>query len=264
MSPPDDRWAAGEAYEDYMGRWSRPVAERFLGWLGAAPGLAWLEIGCGSGALTSAICAHAAPASLLACDPSEAFAAHTRAHVRDPRVEVVTGDATDPPARPGGFDCIVSGLVLNFVPEPERAVAAMRSRLRPDGVVAAYVWDYAGRMDFLRIFWEETLALDPAAAALDERTRFPVCEPQALARVFHEAGARDVRVDPLDTPTRFPDFADYWRPFLGGTGPAPSYVASLDEAARARLRERLERRLPAGEGGAIDLIARAWAVRGSA
>jgi len=262
VSAPDDRWAAGDAYEAFMGRWSRHVADRFLDWLGADPGLHWLEIGCGSGALTSAICTRTAPASVTACDPSEAFVAHARAHVRDPRLQVAVGGAHDPPSREGGYGRIVSGLVLNFVPEPARAVAGMRSRLEPGGVVAAYVWDYAGRMDFLRIFWEEALALDPAAAAVDERSRFPICAPSALEGVFREAGTQHVGVDPLDAPTRFESFDDYWRPFLGGTGPAPGYVSSLDEGARERLRGRLEKRL-SPDGGAIDLIARAWAVRGT-
>lgn len=263
MNPLEDRWEDGAAYEQFMGRWSRRVAERFLDWLDPPPRLAWLEIGCGSGALTSAICRRADPSAIVACDRSEGFAAHARAHVNDPRLEVVVAGAAEPPSREGGFDRIVSGLVLNFVPEPEHAVRRMLTRLRPGGVVSAYVWDYAGRMDFLRIFWEEAVALDAGAAAVDERARFSICAPDALEALFRAAGARDVRAEPIDAQTRFSDFADYWQPFFGGTGPAPGYVLTLEDDARERLRVRLERRLSPGGRSPIDLVARAWAVRGT-
>jgi SAM-dependent methyltransferase len=263
MQPPDDRWSAGDAYEAFMGRWSRRVAQRYLDWLGAPAGLDWLEIGCGTGALTAAICRSAEPGSVIACDPSAAFVEHTRHSIGDERVTVVQGGADDPPQRDGGFDRIVSGLVLNFVPEPQAAVRRMRARLSGDGIVSAYVWDYAGRMDFLRIFWEEASAIDSGAAAHDERGRFPICDADALSNVFREAGAGGVTVEAIDTPTRFETFEDYWRPFLGGTGPAPAYVASLDAARRETLRRRLEHRLGAAGDGSIDLVARAWAVRGS-
>lgn len=246
-----------------MGRWSRLVASRFVAWLDPPPGAAWLEIGCGTGALTATILERAAPASLIACDPSDAFVAHARRTFTDARVSFVTAGAEAPPARDGGFDSIVSGLVLNFVPDPAQAVRAMRARLRAHGVVAAYVWDYAGRMDFLRIFWEEAVAADPRAAVVDERHRFPLCTRDGMERTFADAGARGIRVDALDVRTAFSSFDDYWRPFTAGVGPAPAYVVSLDDEARTRLHDRLEARLARG-GGAIELLARAWAARGSA
>ena len=258
----DGGWHAGTAYEDFMGRWSRRVAERFIEWLAPEPRLTWLDIGCGTGALTETICRHADPAAVVACDPSEPFVEHVRARIADPRVQAVVGRAGALPTRAGGYDRIVSGLVLNFIPDPQQAVAGMLEALRSGGVVSAYVWDYAGRMDFLRLFWEEAVALNPAAAGVDERARFPLCDPAALEALFRGAGARDVRSGALEIPTRFASFEDYWRPFLGETGPAPSYVASLDKAARARLRARLEHLLAPGGSGAIDLVARAWTVRG--
>jgi SAM-dependent methyltransferase len=259
----DDKWATGHFYEAFMGRWSRRLAEHFIRWLGAKRGLAWLDVGRGTGALASAICNLADPSLVVACDPSEPFVEHTRSRIADPRVSVVVAGAGSLPQHPSGFDQVVSGLVLNFLPDPQQAVGEMRARARPGGVVAGYVWDYAGRMEFLRVFWDEAVALDPAARDLDEGVRFPMCRRDALESIFQDAGMRDVRSATVEIRTRFELFSDYWKPFLGGTGPAPSYIASLSEEKRSELRDRLERRLTPGPEGGIDLVARAWAVRGT-
>lgn len=262
MIAPGDRWDAGDAYEAYMGRWSRRLARAFVEWLQPAPSAEWLEIGSGTGALTSTICNLCEPATIIACDPSERFVEHAREHLPDARVSFVVAGAEALPQRHRGFDVAVSGLVFNFLPDPEAAVASIRERLRPGGVVAAYVWDYAQGMEFLRTFWDEAVALDPDAVALHEGRRFPLCEPSALANLFRTGGLAQVESHALEIPTEFATFADYWTPFLRGTGPAPSYVGSLDPHRRELLRERLGRRLPAGSDGRIPLRARAWAVRG--
>lgn len=263
MSPSsDDKWQSGAAYEYYMGRWSASLARPFVEWLDVEPSSHWLDVGCGTGALTRAICEHGAPASVVGCDSAEAFVAHARKHVEDARASFVVADAAALPERRGGFDAIVSGLVLNFLPQPERALASMRERLAEHGVAAAYVWDYAAGTEFLREFWAEA-ASDPRAAALDERTRFPLCEPGALERLFRATGFRDVSATALEIPTVFVDLEDFWQPFLGGTGPAPAYVASLEPGQRLELRDRLARRLPTDPDGSIRLSARAWAARGA-
>jgi hypothetical protein len=159
-------------------------------------------------------------------------------------------------------DVVVSGLLLNFLPAPTAAVVGMARAARPGGTVAAYVWDYAGGMELLRTFWDAAVELDPSAGALDEGRRFPLCDPARLERLWRDAALTDVESTGLDVATPFQDFDDYWRPFLGGQGPAPSYVASLDDDRREALRERLRARLPAGADGRIALRARAWAVRG--
>lgn len=257
-----DAWVTGDAYEAYMGRWSRPLARRFIAWLRPEPSAHWLEVGCGTGALTTAICELCEPASVVACDPSEPFVDHARGNLSDARASFVVAAADALPARDGGFDAVVSGLVLNFLSDPEAAVASMRERLRPGGVVAAYVWDYADGMEFLRFFWDEAIAADPGAATLDEGRRFPLCRRAALASLFRATGLAEVRTAPLEISTDFANFDDYWTPFLRGTGPAPSYVASLGDSSRALLKERLQRRLHAGSGAPIRLRARAWVVRG--
>jgi SAM-dependent methyltransferase len=234
----------------------------FLEWLGARPAAHWLDVGCGTGALTAAICTLAGPCSVIACDPAESFVAHARRQVTDPRASFLVAGADALPRREGGFDAVVSALVLNFLPAPDRAVAAMRERLGKGGTVGAYVWDYASGLELLRHFWDEAAASDSRAAALDEGRRFPLCQPPALSSIFHSAGLGSVHTAALDIETELADFDDYWTPFLGGTGPAPSYVASLDPDQRESLKERLHRRLPAGKDGRIRLRARAWAVRG--
>ncbi|MGH2616506.1 MAG: class I SAM-dependent methyltransferase, partial [Thermomicrobiales bacterium] len=183
--------------------------------------------------------------------------------VSDRRARFDFGDATALPFDMAAFDAVVSGLVLNFVPEPARAVAEMARVTRRDGVVAAYVWDYAGEMQLIRHFWDAAAAHDPAAQALDEGRRFAhICRPEALSVHWTDAGLREVDVWPIDVPTRFRDFDDYWVPFLGGQGPAPGYVASLGDSQRAALRDQLRATLPTAPDGSIPLTARAWAVRG--
>ena len=259
-----DSWRGAEAYERYVGRWSRPVAAEFVRWLHLPDGLAWVDVGCGTGALASAILRLAAPRRVRGYDLSPQHVEGARAYVRDPRAEFAVADAVALPDPPHACDAAVSGLVLNFVPEPARAVEEMRRVSRPGGTVAVYVWDYAGEMQLMRVFWDAAVELDPAAAPLDEGRRFPLCAPDALRETFESAGLRDVRLRAIEVPTRFADFDDYWTPFLGGQGPAPGYAVSLDEERREALRERIRQRLPFAPDGSIGLSARAWAVRGIA
>lgn len=262
MTEPADNWTAGDAYERYMGRWSRPLARTFVAWLGVPAGARWLDVGCGTGALACAICELADPAAVTACDPSDSFVAHARKTLRDARVSFVVAGAEALPGDLGSFDCVVSGLALNFMADPARAVALMKGRLRRGGVLAASVWNYRDGIEFLRCFWDEAVALDRAAADLDEGHRFPLCRPEPLSALFAEAGLHEVATGVLEIPTRFQDFDDFWTPFLRGTGPAPSYAASLPPAGRERLRARLASRLKREPDGSISLKARAWAVRG--
>jgi SAM-dependent methyltransferase len=262
VKTPPGRWAGGDRYESYVGRWSRPVARRFLGDLAVPPGRRWLDVGCGTGALTQAILATAAPAAVVGVDPSPDFVAHAAAHVPDPRAAFREGSAQALPVDDASVDVVVSGLVLNFVPEPAAALVEMRRAATPGGTVAAYVWDYAGAMQLMRHFWDAAAERDPTAADLDEGLRFPLCRPGPLRSLFTGAGLDDVVVGEIVVPTVFADFDDYWTPFLGGTGPAPAYAMSLGEADRNALREILRARLPTADDGSIQLTARAWTVRG--
>lgn len=246
-----------------MGRWSRRLAPRFVSWLGIPPGVHWLDVGCGTGSLANAICSHADPASVVGCDPAEPFIEFAREHSRDIRASFVAAGIAGLPSRPGGYGSVTSLFALNFFPDAEAAVNGMRSVAAPQGTVSACVWDYGEGMELLRHFWDAAAAADSKAGELDEGNRFPLCHPDALVELFRGGGLRDVRCHPIEIPTTFASFDDYWRPFLGGTGPAPSYVASLDADRRAVLARRLEETLPRGPDGTIALTARAWAARGT-
>jgi SAM-dependent methyltransferase len=258
-----DVWASGDAYEPYVGRWSRAVARQFLAWLGMPPGGRCLEVGCGTGALSETILGLTLPSEVVGVDPSADYIAYARSHVLDPRAHFDVGDARALPFAVGAFDGVVSGLVLNFVPDPAAAVAEMARVARPGGTVATYVWDYSGGMELMRRFWDAAVALDPAARDLDEGRRFgAICRPEILADLFRDAGLRRVEACAVDVPTLFRDFDDYWTPFLGGQGPAPGYAMALSEDRRDALRDRIRADLPIADDGSIPLVARAWAVRG--
>jgi trans-aconitate methyltransferase len=259
-----EAWSGGDAYEVFIGRWSRPVADEFLRWLAVPAGSRWLDVGCGTGALTAQILLLTEPAQITAVDPSLPFLEHARAHVNDARVTFLIGDAQQLAQPDHAGDAVVSALALNFVPDAGRAAAEFARVTAPGGVAAAYVWDYAEGMGMLRHFWDSATAVDPAAADLDEGRRFPLCRPEPLTELFNGAGLRGVTVQAIDVPTVFADFEDFWQPFLGGQGPAPGYVASLTDAHRDELREALRASLPIDADGSIRLTARAWAVQARA
>lgn len=245
-----------------MGRWSRRLAPRFVAWVQVPRRVRWLDVGCGTGSLAHAICTHADPASVFACDPAGPFVDYAREHVRDPRANFVVAGVGRLPRIHEGYDSVASLFALNFFPDAAAALREMRSVAAAGSTVSACVWDYGEGMQFLRRFWDAAVEIDPAARELDEGHRFPLCRADALTELFERSGLADVRCEPIEIATAFTGFDDYWRPFLGATGPAPSYVASLDEGRRAMLAQRLEETLPRDPDGAIALTARAWAVRG--
>jgi len=259
---PGDVWADGAAYEPFVGRWSRLIAHEFLAWLAIAPGSRWLDAGCGTGALSQAILQSVDPADVQGIDRAADYVAFAREQVCDVRVRFDVGDMDALPVDTARYDAVVAGLVLNFLPQPLVAIGEMIRATQGGGIVAAYVWDYAGKMQLLRHFWNAAVALNPQAFDLDEGRRFPTSQPQPLAALFRTAGLKAVEVRAIDVATDFHDFDDYWLPFLGGQGPAPSYAMALSEEQRAALRERLRQSLPFALDGSIPLVARAWAVRG--
>lgn len=260
---PQSVWADGDGYEPYVGRWSRPVAQKFLQRLDLPTWLTWLDLGCGTGALTQTILAQTEPREVQGVDPSEGYLAVARRQVKDPRASFQLGKAGELPFTAAKFDAVVSGLVLNFVPNVESAMHEIRRVTKPNGTIAAYVWDYAGKMELMRYFWDAVVALKPDDRPRDEGVRFPLCSPAPLQTLFESSGLHDVEVHAIDIPTNFRDFDDYWRPFLGGQFPAPAYAMALNEEDRQTLRERIRSTLPIETDGSIRLIARAWAVRGS-
>ncbi len=255
-----DAWSAGDSYEHYMGRWSRLVAAEFLRCLDAPAGGDWLEIGCGTGALTAAILSHAAPRSILATDASEEFVAHARKAIADPWARFEAADGRSLPVPDGAVDAVASALVLNFIPDRVAALREMRRALRPGGLLSFYVWDYpGGGIGFIDAFWKAAAAIDPKAAGLDEGARFPFCTKEGLAALCDGAGLEGAEIAPIEIATEFPDFEAFWRPFTLGAGPAPGYCMSLPEDRRAALKAELAARL--GTDGPVRLTARAWAMK---
>jgi len=255
-----DAWNAGQSYEHYMGRSSRRVAAGFVDWLSPSPDLDWLEVGCGTGALTATVQANCAPRSILATDSSAQFVAHARETLTDPHVRFEAADATSLPVDDVTFDIATSALVLNFIPDKIAALTEMRRVLRPGGLIALYVWDYpGGGMGFIDAFWKAAAKVDPKAAELDESGRFPFCVPGGLTKIFGDAGVSDAVVEPIEVETEFEDFERFWHPFTLGTGPAPGYCMGLETEQREQLKAQLAEDL--GTDGPIRLIARAWAVK---
>jgi SAM-dependent methyltransferase len=221
-------------------------------------------VGCGTGGLVEGILRVCAPSEVIGVDRAAGFLTEARRTLTDPRVRFELGDALDLPLAADACDVAVSGLVLNFVSDHTTMVQEMIRVTKPGGSVAVYVWDYAGGMEMMRYFWDAAIAVSPQAAQLDQGERFPVCQPEPLCALFQELGLKAVSVRAIDIPTVFRDFTDYWAPFLGRQGSAPTYLAGLDEPTREQIRRFLQARLVPRQDGSIALTARAWAVQGVA
>ncbi len=257
-----DAWSTGESYDRYMGRWSRYLAPRFLAWLGVQAGRDWLEVGCGTGALSGEILARCQPRSQVGIDPSEGFINLAMQKEKDPRINFCVADAQDLPFEASSHDVVVSALVLNFIPDRHKALLEMRRICRRGGVIAFFVWDYpGGGVGFMHKFWQAAISLNPSAVDLAEDVRFPFCTREGLMKITQNAGLREIEITQIEINTAFRDFEDYWQPFTLGAGPAPGYCASLDPNSRERLREKLRHELAGAEDGSITLKARAWAMR---
>jgi SAM-dependent methyltransferase len=256
-----DRWTSGADYDQWMGRWSRLLAQEFLKWLNLPAGLRWLDVCCGSGIVTQAIVERNAPASIVGVDASSDQISFARQHRAHPNVTFETADAMALPFPKATFDVAVCGLGLNFIPSPDRALKEFRRVIRPGGTVAIYVWDYAHGARFLREFWDAATAIDPEAATFDQARRFPMCTQKGLRSLFEREKLEDLTPHALEVVTHFATFDDYWAPLLTGQGSAPNYLAARDKKIQAAIRERLRAVLPTNAQGAIELPARAWAIR---
>jgi ubiquinone/menaquinone biosynthesis C-methylase UbiE len=262
---PDTRdvFSNAAAYEQYVGRWSRLVAQQFIAWLGVPTGGAWLDVGAGTGILTQVILQEASPSKVIGVDLSAEYIDFARQRIADERVEFRVEDAGQIAFESPPFDAAVAGLVLNFVPSPEQTTRNMTQAVRRGGTVAAYVWDYGGQMEMMRHFWDAAIQVDPASRELDAGQRFAICEPNNLRALFESINLQAVDVIPIDIDTRFKDFDDYWLPFLGAQGSVAKYLPGLNDTTRDAIRDQLQRQLPVTEHGEISLVARAWAVKGT-
>jgi SAM-dependent methyltransferase len=257
-----DKWTSGAAYDLWMGRWSRLLADEFLQWLDPPAARQWLDVCCGSGVMSQAIGERCSPAGVVGIDMAPAQVGFAREHRGLGHIVFSVGDASALPFRDASFDIAACGLGLNYVPDSSRVLQEMQRVVRPLGTVAAYVWDYAEGARFLREFWDAALAVDPEAPAFDQARRFPLCTRDGLERLFAGAGLEHVRLQAIEITTCFANFEEYWEPLCSEQGSAPNYLASRNAATRHAIRERLKARLAADAQGAIVLPARAWAVSG--
>ena len=252
---------AAAAYDRHIGRYGAELARALIDAAVVAPGDRALDVGCGPGALTSALVARAGAGRVAAVDPSPPFAEACAA--RNPGAEVAVAAAEALPFPGAAFDRTLAQLVVNFMRDPAAGVAEMRRVTRPGGTVAAAVWDYAGEMTLLRRFWDAAVALDPAASERDEGRSMPFCTEDALAGLWSEAGLGDVRVTGVVVGAAYAGFDDLWAPLETGVGPSGAYVAALAAADRAAFKDELRRRLGAGDAP-FRLTARAWIATGRA
>ncbi len=256
-------FSESDAYDRFMGRWSRRLAGPFLDFSRVRDGDAILDVGCGTGSLSFAAVDRVPAGTVTGIDLSPAYVSRAKAAAAGGRAVFEVGDAQALRFADATFDKTLSLLVLNFVPQPAKALREMIRVTRPGGIVAAAVWDYGDGMEMLRIFWDEAVAFDPAIAGRDER-HMPLCRKGQLAALWREHRLSDVDEQPLTVSLSFTSFDDYWLPFLAGQGPAGSYAASLSPQRADALRERLRKHLL---GGSPDrpfaLQARVWAVRGT-
>lgn len=260
----DDPWLSGIAYEKFMGRWSTRVAQRFLSWLAIPPARSWVDVGCGTGSLTKLILETYQPKEIISIDSSSDFISHAQRAITNPSVHFRVGQAQSLDLDSSSIDTVVSGLVLNFVPQPKDAMSEMLRVTKLGGKIGIFVWDYAVGMQMLRYFWDAAVELDNAANKFDEGIRFSLCQEGQLESLFREVGLKQVEATAIEVKTVFQDFDDYWQPFLGNVGPAPSYTMSLDKTDRQKLEDKLRKSLPINHNGSISLTARAWAVKGTA
>lgn len=256
-----DRWTSGADYDRWMGRWSRLLAREFLRWLQLPPGLRWIDICCGSGVLTEGIVETNTPAGVAGIDASAEQIQFARAHRGQSDVTFEVGNAMSLPFPDESFDVAVCGLGLNYIPNAVEGLGEFKRVVRPEGTIALYVWDYGQGARFLREFWDAAAAVDPSAAEFDQANRFPMCTQAGLKNLFERTGLRDIETHPLNINTRFCSFEDYWEPLLSGQGSAPNYLASRDHQVQAAICQRLKDSLPTDSEGAIELPARAWAIR---
>jgi SAM-dependent methyltransferase len=255
-------FAASAGYENFMGRWSKRIAPAYVAFARVKSGDRVLDVGTGTGSLALAVEAATISGEIVGIDPSEGFITYAKKNAKPSRMSFEVGDAQALKFKDASFDQTLSLLVINFVPDHNKAIVEMRRVTRPGGVVSSCVWDYNAGMEMLRFFWDEVVALDPAMAPKDER-HMKLSREGQLGELWKKAGLVNVQEKPLMIDQAYTSFSDYWTPFLRGAGPGGAYVVSLTDERRQQLEQRMRKRLLGDrQDGAFTLGARAWCVRG--
>lgn len=262
MQNKSDSWTSGNQYERFMGRWSNLISHKFLNWLSVPFDRVWLDIGSGTGSLTKIILENYRPKNIISIDSSSEFINYSKNLIKNPNVHFQIAMAQELGIASNSIDAVVSGIMLNFVPRPETVIAEMKRAAKPGAVIGIFVWDYSNGMEMLRYFWDAAVQVNIRAEEYDEGIRFPLCKQGALESLVLASDLNDVEATPIEENIKFKNFDDYWLPFLGNVGPAPSYAMSLSESDRMKLENRLREILPIEQDGSIYLKLKAWAVKG--
>lgn len=258
-------FADAEAYERFMGRWSRDVASQLVDFARVTDEGRVLDVGSGTGALSFAIAEKMRRTHVVGIDPSKEYVEYAKSKTRfGDRADFEIGDAQQMRFGDSSFDASLSLLVFNFIPDPAKALREVRRVTKSGGAIAAAVWDYGGGMKMLRTFWDAAASTDSKAEKLDEK-HMPLCRASELSALWRQGGLEDVHEQALTITMRFASFADYWDPFLLGQGPAGAYVQSLNREQVSKLRTEVKRRVSGGsaETAPFSLDAKVWAVRGT-
>jgi SAM-dependent methyltransferase len=248
---------SGDAYDRFMGRYSRSLAPLFADFAGVGEGQRVLDVGAGAGALTGELARRVGPENVAAVEPSAQFVATLRERL--PGVDVAHGPGEELPYEDGTFDVALAQLVAAFFRDAPTATREMRRVVRARGVVATCMWDGRGGMQLLSLFWNAVRDLDGTVVEDENRMRYRTAEE--LEELWRGAGLDDIELEPLEVSAGYEDFGEFWEALQLRVGPVGVYLGKLDERTRERLRDRLRERL-GDPDGAFTLSGRAWAIRG--
>lgn len=255
-------FTSADAYDRWVGRYGSSLSAELVAFAGVKPGMLALDVGCGPGALTTALVELLGPDNVAAVDPSEPFVEAARDRL--PGVEIRVAPAEKLPFMDDRIDVVLSQLVVNFMSDAEAGVREMARVAKPGGTVAACVWDYAGEMTLVHTFWEAAHEVEPErTAAADEGANMKHCSEDELAELWRAAGLEDVRTTGLTARARYESFEELWEPLPTGIAPAGAFTKALDADGQKALHDAYERLLDVGDGP-FELTARAWAVAGTA
>jgi len=254
--------ANAEAYENQMGRWSRRLAPLLIRFGGLADGERVIDVGCGTGSLTFALPEIANVAAVSGIDRAQVYVDFAKARNADHRIEIIQGDARTLPFEKACFDRAFSLLVLQFIPEAERAVAEMRRVVRPGGTISAAVWDGYGGLPHLRMLWDTAAVLDPEASPPRSLFR-PLNTPGEMRTLWQRMGLLDVEQTSLLIRMEYANFDDYWQPMVS-EGPVKQYTSTLTPSAFETLRDHVKRVFLSNQpDGSRSFACVAWACRGT-